>query len=185
VSVVELNWIAPCATETPRVESGWAPSWYGHHTWGLAIVSEGKPLGVNDTVWVVLAGTVTLWLTVIGVPLFGGVIVAVTVAVCAAVVWLVTSVLTVSAALDKLAASLWFTWLLPTASAPSTASWTGNWMPVLLSGGIWVQSTLSSVKFVVGSFGLISIASEFVPATTRLLMLKVKLVYAPVTVEEV
>ena len=35
---------------------------------------------MNDTVWVVLAGTVTLWVTVIGVPLSGGVIVAVTVA---------------------------------------------------------------------------------------------------------
>ena len=35
---------------------------------------------MNDTVWVVLAGTVTFWLTVIGVPLPGGVIVAVTVA---------------------------------------------------------------------------------------------------------
>jgi len=38
---------------------------------------------VNDTVWLVLAGTVTFWFTVIGVPLFGGVMVAVTVAVWA------------------------------------------------------------------------------------------------------
>ena len=36
-------------------------------------------------------------------------------------------------------------------------------MPVLLSGGIWVQSTLSRVNMLVGSFGLTSIASEFVP----------------------
>ena len=28
----------------------------------------GKLAGVNDTVWVLFAGTVTLWLTVIGVP---------------------------------------------------------------------------------------------------------------------
>ena len=46
-------------------------------------------------------------------------------------------------------------------------------MPVLLSGGIWVQSTLSKVKFVAGLFGLTSIASEFVPDTTRLLTLNV------------
>ncbi len=57
-------------------------------------------------------------------------------------------------------------------------------MPVLLSGGIWVQSTLSRVNMVVGSFGLTSIASEFVPAT-RLVRLKVNRVYAPVTVAEV
>src|SRR5690348_8837540 len=128
------------------------------------MVRDGKPAGVNDTVWVVLAGTLTLWLTVIGVPLFGGVMVAVTVAVWAVAVLLVTSVLTVSAALDRSAASLWLTCELPTASARSTWSCTGNWMPVLLSGGIWVQSTLSRVNMLVGSFGLTSIASEFVPA---------------------
>ncbi len=49
-------------------------------------------------------------------------------------------------------------------------------MPVLLSGGIWVQSTLSSVNMLVGSFGLISIAIELVPDRIRLLMLKVNLV---------
>ena len=120
VSLVELYWVAPCATETPRVYSGCAPSWYGHQTCGLVMVSAGKLAGVNDTVWVVLAGTVTFWLTVIGVPLPGGVMVAVTVAVCAVVVLLVTSVLTVSAALDRSAASFWLTCELPTASAPST-----------------------------------------------------------------
>ena len=36
-------------------------------------------------------------------------------------------------------------------------------MPVLLSGGIWFQSTLSSVNIVFGSFGWTSSASEFVP----------------------
>ncbi len=35
---------------------------------------------MNWTVWAVPAGTVTFWVTVIGVPLFGGVMVAVTVA---------------------------------------------------------------------------------------------------------
>src|SRR5689334_6493697 len=122
------------------------------------MVRVGKLEGVNETVWVLLAGTVTLWLTVMAVPL-GGVIVAVTVPVCELAVLLVTSVFTVSAALDRLAASLWFTCELPTASAPSTWSCTGNWMPVLLSGGIWVQSTLSTVNIEVGSLGLTSIAS--------------------------
>ena len=49
-------------------------------------------------------------------------------------------------------------------------------MPVLLSGGIWVQSTLSRVNMLVGSFGLTSIASELVPERTRLVRLKVNLV---------
>src|ERR1700745_3189487 len=111
-----------------------------------------------------------------GVPLLGGVMVAVTVAIWLVAVLLVTSVFTVRAALLKFAASLWFTCELPTDSAPSTCSCTGNWMPVLLSGGICVQSTLSSVNMLVGSFGLTSIASEFVPATTRLEMLNVNLV---------
>ena len=42
----------------------------------------GKLPGVNDTAWVVFAGTVTFWVTVIGVPFPGGVIVAVTAPVC-------------------------------------------------------------------------------------------------------
>src|SRR6516225_7889364 len=137
------------------------------------MVRAGKLAGAKVTVWVVLAGTVTLWLTVIGVPLFGGVMVAVTVAVWAAAVLLVTSVLTVSAALDRLAASLWLTCELPTVSAPSTWSCTGNWMPVLLSGGICVQSTLSRVNMLVGSFGLISTASELVPGRISPVMLNV------------
>ncbi len=49
-------------------------------------------------------------------------------------------------------------------------------MPVLLSGGIWVQSTLSVVNIDVGSLGLTSIASEFVPGTARFEILKVNLV---------
>src|ERR1700736_2758080 len=58
-------------------------------------------------------------------------------------------------------------------------------MPVLLSGGIWVQSTLSRVNMVSGSFGFTSIASTLVPGTTRWVMLKRNLVYAAVTVAEV
>jgi hypothetical protein len=80
VSLVELNWVLPCAAVTPSVYSGCAPIWYGHQTCGLLIVSDGKLAGGNETVWVVLAGTVTFWLTVIAVPPFGGVTVAVTVA---------------------------------------------------------------------------------------------------------
>ena len=137
------------------------------------MVSAGKPSGAKVTVWVVLAGTVTARVTVIGVPLPGGVIVAVTVPVCGDDALLVTSVLTVSAALDRSAASLWLTCELPTASVPSTWSWTGNWMPVLLSGGIWVQSTLSRVYMLAGSFGLTSIASEFVPSLSMPVMSKV------------
>ena len=86
----------------------------------------------------------------------------------AAVVLLVTSVLTVSAELLRSAALFWSTCALPSDSAPSTASWTGNWMPVLLSGGIWFQSTSSSVNIVFGLFGFTSMASEFVPGRTRL-----------------
>src|SRR5579875_1562980 len=102
--------------------------------------------------------------------------VAVTVAAWLTEVEFVTAVLTVSAALDRSAASLWFTCEFPTARAPSTWSWTGNWMPVMLSGGIWVQSTLSSVYIDVGSFGLTSIASEFVPLTISGVMSNVNLV---------
>src|SRR5260370_42341877 len=76
VSLVELYWVLPWATVTPRVYSGCAPSWYGHQTCGLVIVRAGKLAGVNWTVWVVLAGTVAFWETVIGVPLAGGGMVA-------------------------------------------------------------------------------------------------------------
>ena len=50
------------------------------------MLSAGKLPGVNWTVCVVLAGTVTFWVTTIGVPLFGGVMVAVTVAAWAVAV---------------------------------------------------------------------------------------------------
>ncbi len=140
------------------------------------IVRLGYWLGVKLTVWVVPAGTVTFWLTVIGVPLPGGVIVAVTVPVWAVVVLFVMSVFTVSAERLRSVALVSTTCALPSASAPSTASWTGNWMPVLLSGGIWFQSTSSSVNVVSGLFGFTSIASELVPGRTRPVALKVNLV---------
>src|SRR5690349_23949472 len=136
------------------------------------MVSAGKAPGLKVTVWVVLAGTVTVWVTVTGEPLPGGVIVAVTVPVCDDEVLLVTSVFTVTAELLRLAALFSTTWALPSDSAPSTASWTGNWMPVLLSGGIWFQSTSSRVNMVCGLFGLTSMASEFVPGWTRPVMVK-------------
>jgi len=40
-------------------------------------------------------------------------------------------------------------------------------MPVLLSGGIWFQSTSSTVNMVCGLFGLTSMASELVPEEAR------------------
>src|SRR5215469_7948014 len=141
--------------------------------------------GGNVTVRVVFAGTVTFCRTVMARPWPGGVIVAATMPVCGAGVWLVMSVRTVRPDRVRPAVLCSSTCALPSDSAPSTASWTGNWMPVLLSGGICVQSTLSTVNIDVGSFGLTSIASEFVPDTTTLEMLKVKRVYAPVTVADV
>src|SRR5262249_13653075 len=115
----------------------------------------------------------------------GGVIVADTVPVCADPVVLVTSVFTVSAELDRLAAVFWLTCVLPTTSGPPVCNWTGNWMPVLLSGGIWVQSTLSSVSIAVGSSGSTWMANEFVPAASGFVMSKPRRAYAPATVLEV
>src|SRR5258706_5652010 len=77
VSLVEFSVPPFWATDVASVYSGWAPIRYGHQTWGLVIVRLGNALGAKLTVWVVLAGTVTFWLTVIGVPVPGGVIVAV------------------------------------------------------------------------------------------------------------
>src|ERR1051326_5442468 len=111
-----------------------------------------------------------------GVPPPGGVIVAVTMPDWAVLVLLVISLLTVSAELLRLAVLFSTTCALPSDSAPSTASWTGNWMPVLLSGGIWFQSTSSRVNMVLGLFGLTSIASELIPGWTTLVRLKLNLV---------
>src|SRR5215469_843191 len=176
VSLVEFSVVPFWATDVASVYSGWAPSWYGHQTCGFVIVRLGNALGVNVTVCVVLAGTVTFWVTVTGAPLPGGVIVAVTVPAWAVVVLFVMSVFTVSAELLRLAALFSTTCALPSDSAPSTASWTGNWMPVLLSGGIWFQSTSSSVNMVCGLLGFTSIASELVPARISPVTLKVNLV---------
>src|SRR5215469_7182830 len=127
VSLVEFSVVPFWATDVASVYSGWAPSWYGHQTCGFVIVRLGNALGVNVTVCVVLAGTVTFWVTVTGAPLPGGVtatitppgsgapvtvtqnvtgaplpggvIVAVTVPAWAVVVFFVMSVFTVSAEL--------------------------------------------------------------------------------------
>src|SRR5260370_7321321 len=148
------------------------------------MVRVGYALGVKLPVWVACAGIVTLWLTVTGVPPPGGVMVALTWPVWAVLVLLVMSVLTVSAELLRSAVLFSITCALPSDSAPSSASWTGNWMPVLLSGGIWFQSTSSRVNMVLGLFGLTSMASEFVPVLTSLVRLKLNLVYVPGTVAE-
>ena len=104
----------------------------------------------------------------------GGVIVADTVPVCAVADVLVMSVFTVSAELLRLAAVFWMTCALPSTSGPPVCNCTGNWMPVLLSGGICVQSTLSRVSIALGLFGYTSMASELVPATRRLVMSKTR-----------
>jgi hypothetical protein len=65
-------------------------------------------------------------------------------------------------------ASSWVTYTLEIASASETCSWTGNWIPVLLSGGIWFQSTSSSVSIVFGLFGYSSSASVLTPGLIRL-----------------
>src|SRR5690349_4950145 len=140
------------------------------------MVSAGKAPGLKVTVWVVLAGTVTVWVTVTGEPLPGGGIVAVTGPVCDDEVSLVTSGFTVSAELLRSAALFSTTWAVPSDRPPSPPSWTGNWMPVLLSGGIWFQYTSSRVNMVVGLFGLFSIARVLVPGRTRPVMLKLNLV---------
>src|SRR4051794_26575105 len=131
------------------------------------MVSAGYADGANVTVRVLPAATVTSWETVNGLPPRGGVTVADTVPVCAAAVVLVTSVLTVSAELPRSAAVFWTTWALPSISGPPVWSCTGNWMPVLLSGGIWLQSTLSRVSIAVGSLGCIAMASALAPGRSR------------------
>src|SRR5579859_5438725 len=179
VSLVELSTVPLCATEVASVYSDCAPSRYGHHSCGLVTVIVG-----SVTVWVEFAGTVTVAVTVVAVPL-GGVTVADTVPVCALAETLVTSVFTVSTELDRSAAVFWLTCALPSISGPPACICTGNWMPVLLSGGICVQSTLSSVSIEPGSFGYTSIASELVPDTSRPVTSKTRLAYAPATVAEV
>ena len=99
-----------------------------------------------------------------GVPPPGGVIVAFTVPVCELAVLLVTSVFTVTAEVDRSAAVFCTTCVLLSLSPFAIFSCTGNWMPVLRSGGIWFQSTSSRVNIELGSFGYILTASEFVPA---------------------
>ena len=174
-SLVLSSAVPFCDTEVASVYSGCAPSWYGHQTCGAAMVSSGKADGVKLTVLVVFAGTVTSWLTMTGASP-GGVIVAVTVPAWDELVSLVMSVLTVSAELLRSAALSSTTRALPSVSVRSTSSWTGDATPVLLSGGIWFQSTSSRVNMVFGLFGLTSMASELVPGTARPVTLNVNLV---------
>ncbi len=84
----------------------------------------------------VWAGTVTFCATLIAAPWPGGLIVAVTSPLWVVPPSLLTSVFTVSADRLRLAVLFCTTCALPTASASATDSCTGNWMPVLLSGGI-------------------------------------------------
>src|SRR5580692_175686 len=136
----------------------------------------------NATVLVVFGGTVTVLTTPIPWWWSGKVIVALTTPVWVRPVLLVMSVSTVS--LDRLKSAVLAsrTCALLSDSAPSTASWTGNWMPVLLSGGIWFQSTSSTVNMAFGLFGFTSMASAFPPARSSPVTEKLNLVYAPVTV---
>src|SRR5258707_2054526 len=127
VSLVEFSVVPFWATDVVSVYSGWAPIWYGHQTCGLVIVRPGNALGANVTVWVVPAGTATVCVTVIGVPLFGGVIVAVTLPVCAVVGPLGTSVFTVSADVARSAALFSATCRLAADSAPPTAGCPRDW----------------------------------------------------------
>src|SRR6266516_6289307 len=104
VSLVEVATTLFCDTDVVSVYSGCAPSWESHQSCGELIVRVGNCAGAKVTVWVLLAGTVTDWLTVMGVPPPGGVIVAVTTPVCGEAAVLVMSLLTVSAELLRLAA---------------------------------------------------------------------------------
>src|SRR5437764_14563 len=170
-----------CETAVLSVYSGWSPIEYGHQTFGLPIFSAPNFAGVKVTVWVLLAGTVTDWWTTIGAPPPGGVTVAATSPVCGVAALLVTSSLTVSEELDRSAALLWTTCALSPLSAPETCRVGGNWMPVSLSSGIWLQSTWSRVYILSGSFGYTLIAREFLPGLTSLVTSKVCPAKAPLT----
>src|SRR6201999_1222470 len=114
--------LLPPLTVVSNVYIGDAPIWYGHQTCGCEMVCTG-----NVTVVLACAATVTLWLTVIGVPPPGGVMVAVAVPVWLELPPLLTSALTVSLELLRSTALLCTTCALPIDSALATSSWTGNW----------------------------------------------------------
>ena len=172
VPVVASDTVPFCDTEVSSVYSGDGPIWYGHQTCGCEMVRLGNALGVNETVLVLCALTDTVCCTVIGVPPPGGVMVALTEPVCVAPELLVTSVFTVSAELLRSAALACTTWALLSLSGLLTLSWTGNCRPVLLSGGIWFQSTSSSVNIVSGLFGRTSMATVLVPRRSSRVMSK-------------
>src|SRR5207237_502864 len=81
--------------------------------------------------------------TAVDGPPPGGVTVADTTPVCADAEVLVMATFTVSAELLRFAAVFCTTCALPATSGPPACNCTGNWRPVLLSGGTCVQSTLS------------------------------------------
>src|SRR6267154_2725343 len=68
VSLVELSVVPFWDTDVASVYRGCAPSWYGHQICGFAMARLGNATGVNEMVWFVFAGTVTVWVTVIGDP---------------------------------------------------------------------------------------------------------------------
>src|SRR3954447_18362926 len=114
----------------------------GHQTAGCTSFNRGVSLGANATVIVCPPGTVThLWET-IGGP-HGGSTTAVTTPCCGQELLFVTRAFAVSAAEERSGASCWTACTSSIESAPLSCNWTVNCMPVLLSGGIWVQSTLS------------------------------------------
>src|SRR6476469_9323044 len=147
---------------------------YGHHSRGRSIVTGSK-----DTVPVLDAGMSTSLRRTTGAPLPGGVIVALTVPRWRLVELLVTSSFTVSLADPGL--FCWTTCAFEPASASESWSWTGNWMPVLLSGGIWLQSRWETVSIFLGLLGYIMIAKEFRPGWTSEVTSKVCPAYAPLT----
>src|SRR5437764_14838105 len=157
VELVESVTVLPSVRLVATVYSGAAPIWYGHQIAGLVVVGAG-----SETVLVECAATVTGDWTVTGVPPPGGVIVAFTVPVCELAVLLVTSVFTVTAEVDRSAAVFCTTCVLLPLSPFAIFSCTGNWMPVLRSGGIWFQSTSSRVYIELGSFGFFYMDRAFV-----------------------
>ena len=138
------------------------------------MVRAGYWAGVSVTVRVAPGATLTWRLTrMTRWPLPGVTMAAPNVPLCSACVVLLTAARTVSAELVRPGLLASSTCALPSASGPATRSCTGNWMPVLLSGGIWFQSTSSTVYMVFGSFGCTSMATVFGPGLTSRPMAKV------------
>ena len=112
----------------------------------------------------------------------GAVTLARTVAVRRVAERLATCALSVRADVVTPGVSSWTTWASVSDTAPEVCSCTGNWIPVLLSGGIWVQSTLSSVNIFDGSLGCTRSATALTPERIQRLTSKLYCVKAPWTV---